>query len=87
MNRSIVAVFWDDHVYVDRDKIPRDPDEILVTTLSVGILYKETDKVIVLVNCIEAYEDKDDTSYTIILKSTIRAMNTYGEIEIENLRE
>lgn len=87
MNRKVVAVFWDDHMYVDRDRIPRDPDEQLMTTLSFGVIYKETEKTLVLVNSIESYSDRDDASYTIIVKSTIQAIKEYGEIEIDNLRE
>lgn len=87
MNRKIVAVIWDDHMYVDRDRIPADPDEVLISVLSVGIVYKETDKTLVLVNSIEPYEDRDDASYTIILKATIQSIKEYGEIEIANLRE
>ena len=84
---SIVAVLWNDHVYVDRDKIPKNPDNEIMTTLSVGILYKETQKSITLVNSIERYDDRDDACYTIILRSTIEAMQEYGKIELENLRE
>lgn len=86
-NYKIVAVFWDDHVYVDRNKIPRNLDDEIMTTLSIGILYKETDNTICLVNCIESYEERDDASYTLILKSTVKAMKVYGEIELANLRE
>lgn len=84
---KIVAVLWDDHIYVDRDKLPRNPDDILTTTLSIGIIYKETDKTLVLINSIEAYEDRDDVSYTGIIKSTIQSIKEYGVIELENLRE
>jgi hypothetical protein len=87
MNKRLVAVLWDDHMYVDREAIPKNPDDILVTVLSVGIIYKETDKTLVLVNCIERYEERDDASYTIILKSTIQGIKEYGGIEIEELRE
>lgn len=87
MNRKIVAVLWEDHVYVDRDKIPRNPDDVIATALSVGILYKETEKAVVIVNSIETYHEHDDASYTIILKSTIQSMKVYGNIEVEDLRE
>lgn len=87
MNRKVVAVIWDDHVYVDRDKIPKNPDEVLTNNLSIGILYKETDKVIVLVNCVEAYEERDDASYTVIVKATIQHIKEYGEIKLKKLRE
>lgn len=87
MNRKVVSVIWDDHVYIDRDKVPRNPDEILTTNLSFGIIYQETEKSLVLVNCIEAYSERDDVSYTVILKSTIQAIKEYGEINLENLRE
>lgn len=87
MNKKIAAIIWDDHVYVDRDKIPKNPEEILTTNLSIGIVYQETDKVIVLVNGIEAYEERDDVSYTVILKSTIQGIKEYGDIDLETLRE
>jgi hypothetical protein len=86
-NYKIVAVLWEDHIYVDRDKIPRTPDEEIMTTLSVGILYQETPKAITLVNSVERYDDRDDASYTIILRSTIQAIQEYGEIELYSLRE
>lgn len=85
--KSIVAILWEDHVYIDRGIMAEDPDEILTTNLSVGIIYKETKKVIILVNGIERYEDRDDVSYTVILKSTIQGIKEYGEIKIEKLRE
>jgi hypothetical protein len=58
-----------------------------MTTLSVGILYQETPKAITLVNSVERYDDRDDASYTIILRSTIQAIQEYGEIELYTLRE
>lgn len=89
MNKKykIVAVLWDDHIYVDRDKIPLNPDDELMTTLSIGIIYKQTEKSIILLNCVERYNDRDDASYTIILRSTIQAIQEYGEIELAALRE
>lgn len=84
---KIVAVLWDDHIYVDRDRVPHSPDDEIMTTLSIGILYQQTNKSLTLVNSIERYDDRDDASYTIILCSTIQAIKEYGEIEIENLRE
>lgn len=86
-NYKIVAVLWDDHVYVDRDKIPKNPDDEIMTTLSIGILYKQTKKSLTLINSIERYDNRDDASYTIILRSTIQGIQDYGEIELANLRE
>jgi hypothetical protein len=88
MNKyKIVAVLWDDHIYVDRDKVPRNPDDEIMTTLSIGIIYKETQKSITLINSIERYDERDDASYTIILRSAIQAIQEYGEIELSDLRE
>jgi|PlaIllAssembly_1097288.scaffolds.fasta_scaffold13750_4 hypothetical protein len=87
INYKVVAVLWDDHVYVDRSKIPQNPDDEIVTVLSIGILYKETDKSITLVNSIERMDDRDDACYTIILRSTIQGIQNYGEIELAALRE
>lgn len=88
MNKyKIVAILWEDHIYVDRDKIPRNPDDEIMTTLSIGILYKETQKSVTLINSIERYDERDDASYTIILRSTIQGVQEYGEIELSTLRE
>lgn len=83
---KIVAVIWEDHLQVVRNRVVDNPHSILTPTLSVGILYKETDKVLVLVSDIERYSDHDDATYTIIFKSSIASIKEFGKIKLRKLR-
>jgi hypothetical protein len=82
----IVAVLWEDHLHVTRESIPKDADKELIPTLSIGILYNETEKTITLVSDIERYHDRDDTTFLIILKSTVVSLKEYGMIKVRRLR-
>lgn len=80
---NIVAVLWEDHIQVSRSELVDNPDDLFERPmLSVGILYKETPKSILLIHDIERYEDRDDSTYTAILKSTILSTKVYGQIEL-----
>ena len=85
MNKyDIVAIFWEDHIQVIRSELVDNPDDLFEhPILSVGILYKETPKSIIIVHDIERYEDRDDSTYTAILKSTIVSMKKYGKIKLD----
>lgn len=83
----IVAVLWEDHTFITREAVPKNADKELIPTLSIGILYRETAKTITLVSDIERYRDRDDTTFFIILKSTILSTKKYGMIHIKRLRK
>lgn len=81
---NIVAVFWEDHIQVTRSALVDNPDDLFTRPmLSVGILYKETPKSILLVHDIERYEDRNDSTYIAILKNTILSTKVYGTIELD----
>lgn len=86
MKYKVVAVIWNDHLRVDRQEIPNNPDKLIVSTITLGILVKKTKSCVVISSDIERYEERDDSTYTIILKPMIQAIKEFGEIEIENLR-
>jgi hypothetical protein len=80
---EIVAVLWQDHVGYEKAPLPENPDECVeAPTLTIGFLYKETDKTITVVSEIEPYEDRDEATFSVILKSTILGLNTYGKITL-----
>lgn len=83
---KIVAVLWEDHQQIIRSKMVDDPDNHVIPTLTVGILYKNSKKTYVIVSDIEKYEDRDDANYTIIRKPVL-SVKEYGDIELEELRE
>jgi hypothetical protein len=83
---SIAAILWEDHFWASRTELPKDPDAEINLTLSIGLIMDETDKVLVLVHDIERYNDRDDTTFTVILKPTIKGRQEYGTIEIEEPR-
>jgi hypothetical protein len=84
---DIIAVFWEDHISGDRCPIPSNPDDLFNRpTLSVGILLSETEKSLLLVSNIERYDERDETTFMAILKSTVVAIQKYGTIPLEGLR-
>jgi len=85
-NYKIVIILWEDHTRMTSSTMVKDPDTAIIPTLSVGILYKETEKSYVLVSDIEKYENRDDCTYTIIRKPIV-SMKEFGEIPIEEIRE
>lgn len=85
-NFPLLAVFWEDHINRMCSPIPDNPDDEIIPTLTVGILVRETEKLLVLVSTFERYEDRDDADYMIILKSTIVGRKEYGKIELDHIR-
>lgn len=84
---DIAAVFWDDHSQVYRNVLPKNPDSLIIPVLTVGIILDETDDVLVIASDIEKYLDRDDVSYTVIIKSTIKGIKIYGKIKIRKPRK
>lgn len=82
---KLVAVIWDDHIRVNRSQLSYDIEKDLVETLTFGILVKKTKDVLVVVSEVEKYSERDDLTYMIIIRKTVRAIKEYGEIEV-NLR-
>jgi hypothetical protein len=85
---TIVAVMWEDHYHATQSLIPRNPDTVVERpTLTVGILMSETEKTLLIAHDIERYEDRDESSYTVILKATIvGGPKKYGTIELDGIR-
>ena len=83
---SIESVLWNDHTHVHRGQIPENPDTFIIPTLSVGIILKETKKTITLISEIERYDDRDDSSFTIIFKNAILGRRKYGSIKLDNIK-
>lgn len=84
---SVVAVLWQDHYFITRQSLPKNPDDLLIPTLTVGLLVDETDTVVVIAAEIERYPDKDDATYTVIVKnSIIGEIKTFGKLKIRTPR-
>lgn len=84
---SLVAIIWEDHTAASRTSLPKNPDEFVTLVLSIGIIVEETEKVLVLASEIERYEERDDVSYIVIIKSTIVSREVYGTIKINKPRK
>lgn len=67
-----------------RQEIKRSWD--LVATMTFGVLIEKNKKYVIVASDIERYEERDDSTYTVILRPTIQAIQEYGEIQIDNLR-
>lgn len=86
-NYEVVAVFWEDHIHFDRSPIVKKPsDAFKAPTLTVGILFREDDKALTVLSDIERYDDRDEATYTVILKSTVVAIKSFGKIKLKSLR-
>lgn len=79
-------VIWEDHTRMDRQPLKGDVENLVVTSMSTGILLKRTKKWLVIASDIERYEDRDDCTYMIILRKAVLGMQEFGEVEINNLR-
>jgi hypothetical protein len=78
---NIEAIFWDDHMQIVRDTLTEDPDEFLERPmLSIGIVYKETDKSVLLLH---DYENTEKATYIVIVKNAIVARKSYGQIDLD----
>lgn len=85
---KIVAAIWEDHTTFQGMALPDNLETAIRPSMTIGILYKETDRHIVLVSHIERYESNDACDYTIILKSAlIGPLKEYGTVEIKKLRK
>jgi len=82
---DIAVVLWEDHFHATTSQLPSDVDDVS-PTLSVGLVVEETEKVLVIAHDVERYNDRDDLSYTVILKNAIVGKKVYGSITIEEPR-
>lgn len=84
---SVVAVLWQDHWGATRTALPVNPEEVLLPTLTVGLLVQETETLIIVVSDIERYDDRDDVTYTAIVKKAICGkVKTFGKLKIRKIR-
>lgn len=83
----VVAIFWEDHVFYERSPVVKPKDAIPVPTLTIGALYDEDDKVMIVISNIERYQHSDEATYMVILKSTVVAKKEYGKIKLRSLRK
>jgi len=81
----IVAVLWNDpHIFL-REELP-DEDLGITPTLTVGLLYKQTDDYIVLAHTIERTSEFDESDYTVIFSGCIVSMKKFGNLKLTKLR-
>jgi hypothetical protein len=83
----IMVVIWEDHVTKIASDIPKNPDDLIgFPTITVGFLLSESDRFYLLAHDIERYEEHDESTYTIILKSAVISTNSYGSIPLDEIR-
>ncbi len=86
MTYKVVAVIWEDHREVTRSPIVNDPEDLILPTITVGLLLKKTKRLLVVASDIERYEEGDNASYMVIFRSNVIGMKEFGELEVDNLR-
>jgi len=83
----IVAIIWEDHVTRFSSEIPENADDVIGSpTLTVGILLTETDKSYLVAHDIERHEDRDDATYTVIIKNAVLSIKKFGDLSLDQIR-
>lgn len=83
---KVVGILWQDHTqYHQMNPKKLSLKRALRPTLSIGLIYKETDNEILLVSNLERYADRDEADFMLILKGTIISVKEYGTIELRKI--
>lgn len=83
----IVAVLWNDpHIFLRTELPDEDLEDYIIPTLTVGLLYKQTDDYVVLVHTAERQFHLDEGDFTIIFNGCIISMKEFGTIKLTKLR-
>lgn len=84
---KVVAVLWEDHITKIAAEIPENPDEVFdISTLTVGILLRETDKSLLIAHDIERFSEYDNGTFSVIRKDAVINIKNYGKIKLKNIR-
>lgn len=83
---EIITVLWEDHRSFYGAPLPKDVDSLIEDPiLSIGFLYKETDKVLVVASEVVPNE-VDEAHFTVIKKDAIVGLKKYGTISLRKFR-
>ena len=85
-NYKIVSVLWNDPHIMLRSALPEDDiKEIIIPTLTTGILFNSNDDFVTIIHTLER-GDIDEADFTLIIKGCIIAMQEFGDIELQEIR-
>ena len=82
---KIVSVLWEDASTFTGQELPQELIDLIIPSLTIGILYKQNKRYVIIASHIERYHDRDQADYTIILRNNIIAMQEHGTITLEDL--
>lgn len=83
---KIVSVLWEDHTVYSARTLPKKLRGLIRPSLTIGFLYKQTKRYIVVASHVERYDHTDDVDFTVILRGSILGIKEYGTVTINNLR-
>lgn len=83
---KIVSVLWEDAHHATSQELPKKLSNFITPSLTLGLLYKQDERYMILASHIERYSDHDEADFMLILKDNIIGQKEYGEIEIKKLR-
>lgn len=85
----VVAVLWEDHSSFSTQELPPNDDlsEYIRPSLTLGLLYKETSKYIILIHHLERYAEGDVADWTVIYKNAIISTKTYDTMKLRKIRK
>lgn len=86
MKYEIVAVLWQDHTSFSRFPLNEHPEDLIIPSLTVGILFSETEKTVSVLGHIEKYTNGDSLGdMMVIYKDSIINKKVYGKIKLKGL--
>ena len=80
---KIIGVLWNDHTVFRNTSLPKDVVKMIIPSLTVGILWKEEDGILVILSHLDSYgDDEPIADYSLIYKDSVINLQEYGEIEL-----
>lgn len=85
---KIVSVIWEDHTSFSRSELPPNDnlEKFIRPSLTVGLLYKNTERFIIVIYNLERYDSTDEADFMLIFSDSIISIQEHGTIKLKKLR-
>lgn len=85
---KIVAVLWKDHTFFEGYPLDwKSANDSILPTLSIGLLWKETEESVTLVSDIERNGRHGDSgNFIVIFKGSIEGIQEFGSIKLKKIK-
>lgn len=80
---KLVTVLWEDATHATSQELPEILEDLIIPSLTTGILYKQNKRYVIIASHIERYVNRAEADYMIILKGSIISIKEHDIIEID----